>query len=204
MTGRHHVAAKPYYKPSWVYRRRSFAVTVLISLILNQYCSWRKCHRQTDGSWIYHALANARLKMVICAWRHALLEKSSYRIHGSATWMVWDIYTSTTSNIQKVDDFRSGNRCVWVRLEICRRGRSRPIRQTSICQDHFNGERSPDRSRRFRSEKETAKAMRLLVTSEPLGIRLEEYVAVGDNHNDISMLPSRRPRYSYGQCRRHR
>lgn len=188
VTGRHHVAAKPYYQQlglstpiiccngTYVYDYKTDSVL-----------SANPIAKPNAETFITLA-QDYQLKMVMYV-RDAML----YSQHNPVNYMYaleqWSHQFPATDrpNIFKIQDFHeemTKTEHIW---KFVVEGDVDHFLSLPFVRDNFNGERSWHDRVDFAS-KGNSKGNALKHYIKPLGLNLSECVAVGDNHNDISML----------------
>ncbi|WP_234495487.1 Cof-type HAD-IIB family hydrolase [Vibrio maritimus] len=188
VTGRHHVAAKPYYDQlglstpiiccngTYIFDYQNNSViqeNAIDKNIANQFITLSQAHD---------------LKMVMYV-RDAMLYSRARPIEYMEALLTWSqtFPESERPNIQKVDDFQleaERSDYVW---KFVVEGEVDSFAKLPFIKKHFNGERSwIDRVDFAATGNSKGNAICQYIL--PLGIELDECVAVGDNHNDISML----------------
>ncbi|CAH6845070.1 Pyridoxal phosphate phosphatase YbhA [Vibrio chagasii] len=188
VTGRHHVAAKPYYEQLGL----STPIiccngTYIFDYQTNTVLEENAIDKQMAAEFITLSQTHD-LKMVMYV-RDAMLYSKSRPIEYMEALLEWSetFPPAKRPDIQKVDNFHheaTASEYVW---KFVVEGEVDQFAKLPFVQDHFNGERSWIDRVDF-AAKGNSKGNALTRYIEPLGIRLEECVAVGDNHNDISML----------------
>ncbi|MCY9870041.1 Cof-type HAD-IIB family hydrolase [Vibrio barjaei] len=188
VTGRHHVAAKPYYDQLGL----STPIiccngTYIFDYQSNSVIQENAIDKSTAKQFITLSQAH-NLKMVMYV-RNAMLYSRSRPIDYMESLLTWSLTfpENDRPNIQKVDDFQleaQRSDYIW---KFVVEGDVDSFAKLPFIKSHFNGERSwVDRVDFAATGNSKGNALSRYVF--PLGIALEECVAVGDNHNDISML----------------
>ncbi len=188
VTGRHHVAAKPYYDQLGL----STPIICCNGTYIFDYQNDVVIQENAidkDKADQFITLSQAHdLKMVMYV-RDAMLYSRARPINYMEALLTWSqtFPENCRPNIQKVDDFQleaQRSEYVW---KFVVEGEVDRFAALPFIKNHFNGERSwIDRVDFAATGNSKGNALRQYV--QPLNIALEECVAVGDNHNDISML----------------
>ncbi|MEZ9863379.1 Cof-type HAD-IIB family hydrolase [Vibrio breoganii] len=188
VTGRHHVAAKPYYDQLGL----STPIiccngTYIFDYQNDSVITENAIDKEIAAEFIQLSQAH-NLKMVMYV-RDAMLYSRERPIEYMEALLKWSqtFPENQRPNIHKVDDFQDeaqASEYVW---KFVVEGEVDTFAKLSFVQTHFNGERSWIDRVDFASTG-NSKGNALTGYIEPLGIKLEECVAIGDNHNDISML----------------
>ncbi|WP_117232943.1 Cof-type HAD-IIB family hydrolase [Vibrio maerlii] len=189
VTGRHHVAAKPYYdmlglttpiiccNGTYVFDYASGSVVSESSISKQnaaEFISISEAHDLKMVMYVRDAMLYSRKRPI--AYMEALLEWSQ-------TFPV-----EKRPNIQKVDDFHhEAQKTEFVWKFVVEGGDIDTFANLPFVKQNFNGERSWVDRVDFSAAGNT-KGNALSTYVQSLGISLEECIAVGDNHNDISML----------------
>lgn len=190
VTGRHHVAAKPYYQ--------QLGLTTPIIC-----CNGTYTYNYSDDSILSQNSIDKDLarKFVRLSEKHDLkvvmyvadaMLYSKNRPNYIAPLLKWSHSFPEISrpNIRETDDFCEElelTQYVW--KFVVEGGNVDKFLDTSLVKQHFNGERSWVDRIDFSAHGNT-KGGRLAQYVQELGIPLEECIAVGDNYNDISMITS--------------
>lgn len=188
VTGRHHVAAKPYYDQLGL----STPIICCNGTYIFDYQNDTVIQENAIDKAIaaeFITLSQAHnLKMVMYV-RDAMLYSRARPIEYMEALLTWSqtFPESQRPNIQKVDDFQQeaqSSDYVW---KFVVEGEVNTFAETPFVKENFNGERSwIDRVDFAATGNSKGNALTRYI--EPLGISLDECIAVGDNHNDISML----------------
>ncbi|WP_373954513.1 Cof-type HAD-IIB family hydrolase [Vibrio pomeroyi] len=188
VTGRHHVAAKPYYDQLGL----STPIICCNGTYIFDYQNDTVIQENAIDKAIaaeFITLSQAHnLKMVMYV-RDAMLYSRARPIEYMEALLTWSqtFPESQRPNIQKVDDFQQeaqSSDYVW---KFVVEGEVNTFAEIPFVKENFNGERSwIDRVDFAATGNSKGNALTRYI--EPLGINLDECIAVGDNHNDISML----------------
>ncbi|OEF03325.1 Cof-type HAD-IIB family hydrolase [Vibrio crassostreae] len=188
VTGRHHVAAKPYYNQLGL----STPIICCNGTYIFDYQNDTVIQENAIDKAIaaeFITLSQAHnLKMVMYV-RDAMLYSRARPIEYMEALLTWSqtFPESQRPNIQKVDDFQyeaQSSDYVW---KFVVEGEVNTFAEVPFVKENFNGERSwIDRVDFAATGNSKGNALTRYI--EPLGIDLDECIAVGDNHNDISML----------------
>lgn len=188
VTGRHHVAAKPYYEQLGL----STPIICCNGTYIFDYQNDTVIQENAIDKSIaaeFITLSQAHdLKMVMYV-RDAMLYSRARPIEYMEALLTWSqtFPESQRPNIQKVDDFQheaQSSDYVW---KFVVEGEVNTFAEIPFVKENFNGERSwIDRVDFAATGNSKGNALTRYI--EPLGINLDECIAVGDNHNDISML----------------
>ncbi|MGR5177390.1 Cof-type HAD-IIB family hydrolase [Vibrio mediterranei] len=188
VTGRHHVAAKPYYDQlglstpiiccngTYIFDYQNDSVIQENAIDKNKAEQFITLSQEHD------------LKMVMYV-RDAMLYSRARPIEYMEALLIWSqtFQEGQRPNIHKVDDFQleaQRSDYVW---KFVVEGEVDSFANLPFIKNHFNGERSwIDRVDFAATGNSKGNALSHYIS--PLGIALDECVAVGDNHNDISML----------------
>ncbi|MBD1564663.1 Cof-type HAD-IIB family hydrolase [Vibrio sp. S12_S33] len=188
VTGRHHVAAKPYYdqlglSTPIICCNGTYIFDYQNDSVIQENAIDKNKAKQ------FIALSQAHdLKMVMYV-RDAMIYSRARPINYMEALVAWSqtFPEDGRPNIQKVDDFQleaQRSDYVW---KFVVEGEVDSFAKLPFIKNHFNGERSwIDRVDFSAAGNSKGNALSQYVLS--LGIALDECVAVGDNHNDISML----------------
>lgn len=101
--------------------------------------------------------------------------------------MVSNLSRKPATKHSKVDDFQHEAQISEYVWKFVVEGEVNTFAEMPFVKENFNGERSWIDRVDF-AAKGNSKGNALTCYIEPLGINLDECIAVGDNHNDISML----------------
>lgn len=191
VTGRHHVAAQPYYRELGL----STPIiccngTYIYDYSNNSVLSENSIDKEIAKQFIELSEAHD-LKMVMYV-ADAMLYSSSRPAEYIDHLFTWShsFPHSSRRNIRSVDDFyRELETTEYVWKFVVEGGNMDSFLNIDLVKKYFSGERSWIDRIDFSSFGNT-KGGRLSNYIESLGISLEECVAVGDNHNDISMIKS--------------
>ncbi|CAH0528875.1 Cof-type HAD-IIB family hydrolase [Vibrio hippocampi] len=188
VTGRHHIAAKPYYDQlclstpiiccngTYTFDYQSDSVIQENAIDKNKAEQFIVLSQDHD------------LKIVMYV-RDAMLYSRTRPIGYMEALLKWSQTFPKVQrpNIQKVDDFQleaQRSDYVW---KFVVEGEVDSFAKLPFIKDNFNGERSwVDRVDFAATGNSKGNALSQYIA--PLGISLDECIAVGDNHNDISML----------------
>ncbi len=188
VTGRHHVAAKPYYDQLGL----STPIICCNGTYIFDYQNDTVIQENAIDKAIaaeFITLSQAHnLKMVMYV-RDAMLYSRARPIEYMEALLTWSqtFPESQRPNIQKVDDFQheaQSSDYVW---KFVVEGEVNTFAEIPFVKENFNGERSWIDRVDFAATG-NSKGNALTSYIEHLGINLDECIAVGDNHNDISML----------------
>ncbi|MDA0142812.1 Cof-type HAD-IIB family hydrolase [Vibrio toranzoniae] len=188
VTGRHHVAAKPYYDQLGL----STPIICCNGTYIFDYQNDTVIQENAIDKGIaaeFITLSQAHdLKMVMYV-RDAMLYSRARPIEYMEALLTWSqtFPESQRPKIQKVDDFQheaQDSDYVW---KFVVEGEVNTFAEIPFVKENFNGERSwIDRVDFAATGNSKGNALTRYI--EPLGISLDKCIAVGDNHNDISML----------------
>ena len=189
VTGRHHVAAQPYYNELGLKTPIICCNgTYLYDYATNNVISENSIAKNTAAKFI-ELSEQHNLKMVMYV-RDAMLYSTQRPIAYMEALLQWSqsFPEGTQPTIRKVDDFHSellASDYTW--KFVVEGGDIETFANIEFVKTHFNGERSWIDRVDF-SAAGNSKGIALTQYTEQLGISLQECVAVGDNHNDVSML----------------
>ncbi|MCL9776553.1 Cof-type HAD-IIB family hydrolase [Vibrio methylphosphonaticus] len=189
VTGRHHVAAKPYYEQLGLSTPIICCNGTYIFDYANDRVIKENAITKARASEFIQLSEQHDLKMVMYV-RDAMLYSNKRPIAYMEALSAWaqSFPEGTQPNIQRVDDFKAELEATEYVWKFVVEGGDIDAFSTLECIDtHFNGERSWVDRVDF-SAAGNSKGNALTQYIQTLGITLEECVAVGDNHNDISML----------------
>ncbi|MGR5068088.1 MULTISPECIES: Cof-type HAD-IIB family hydrolase [Vibrio] len=189
VTGRHHIAAKPYYDmlgltTPIICCNGTYVFDYATDSVVNE----NSISKQNAAEFISISEAHG-MKMVMYA-RDAMLYSVKRPIAYMDSLLEWSqtFPVEKRPNIQKVEDFHhevQQTEFVW---KFVVEGRDiDSFANLPFVKQNFNGERSWVDRVDFSAAGNT-KGNALSDYIQPLGISLGECIAVGDNHNDISML----------------
>ncbi|MFA0161784.1 Cof-type HAD-IIB family hydrolase [Vibrio splendidus] len=188
VTGRHHVAAKPYYDQLGL----STPIICCNGTYIFDYQNDTVIQENAIDKEIaaeFITLSQAHdLKMVMYV-RDAMLYSRARPIEYMEALLTWSqtFPESQRPNIQKVDDFQHEAQISDYVWKFVVEGEVNTFAELPFVKENFNGERSwVDRVDFAATGNSKGNALTRYI--EPLGISLEQCVTIGDNHNDISML----------------
>lgn len=188
VTGRHHVAARPYYDQLGLSTPIICCNGTYIFDYQNNYVIQENAiNKDAAEQFIVLSEAN-QLKMVMYV-RDAMLYSRARPIEYMEALLKWSktFPISQRPNIQKVGNFQleaKRSEYIW---KFVVEGDVDHFAELPFIKTHFNGERSWINRVDFAAIG-NSKGNTLSQYVLQLGLSLEECVAVGDNHNDISML----------------
>lgn len=189
VTGRHHVAAQPYYNELGLDTPIICCNgTYIFDYLTDHIISENAITKENAAEFIRLSEAH-NFKMVMYA-RDAMLYSNKRPIAYMDNLLQWSqsFPIGSQPNIQKVDDFNDElERTDHVWKFVVEGGEMDAFSKIDFIERNFNGERSwVDRIDFAAAGNSKGNALTQYI--ETLGISLEECVTVGDNHNDISML----------------
>jgi hypothetical protein len=188
VTGRHHVAAKPYYDQLGLSTPIICCNGTYIFDYQNDTVIQENAIDKAIAAEFITLSQSHDLKMVMYV-RDAMLYSRARPIEYMEALLTWSqtFPESQRPKIQKVDDFQheaQDSDYVW---KFVVEGEVNTFAEIPFVKENFNGERSwIDRVDFAATGNSKGNALTRYI--EPLGISLDECIAVGDNHNDISML----------------
>lgn len=188
VTGRHHVAAKPYYDQLGLTTPIICCNGTYVFDYQNDTVILENAIDKEKAAQLITLAEAHNLKMVMYV-RDAMLYSRSRPVEYMEALQQWSesLPDGQRPCIKEVDDFQleaGRSDYVW---KFVIEGEVDSFAGLPFIQEHFNGERSWVNRVDF-SATGNSKGIALTRYVSALGITPEECVAVGDNHNDISML----------------
>ncbi len=189
VTGRHHVAAEPYYRELGLTTpiiccNGTYIFDYQKNTILNE----NAIEKHNASEFISLAESN-NLKMVMYV-RDAMLYSNREPIDYMEELCEWSnsFPDELRPNIRKVDNFLTElNDTDYIWKFVVEGINIDEFTNIPFIKDNFNGERSWSNRTDF-ANAGNSKGNALISYTERLGITPQQVVAIGDNHNDISML----------------
>lgn len=189
VTGRHHVAAEPYYRELGLTTPIVCCNgTYIFDYQTNSILSENAIEKSKAIEFISLSESN-NLKMVMYV-RDAMLYSNREPIEYMEELCEWSnsFPKALRPNIRKVDSFRSElNNTDYIWKFVVEGVNIDEFTNIDFIKENFNGERSWSNRTDFASAG-NSKGNALSAYIKRLGITAQQVVAIGDNHNDISML----------------